>query len=855
MKFLFMRTDLSKQVKAVRIRLYKKSIIVAAVVVVFFVMATGFSYGATSAPYASGQVNASSGAVLRKSSSTSSAKVTILDDNTKVRITREVFKSKTKTSSTYKWYYVSVNGKTGYIRSDLVDNVKYSAVSGKVTATVNYRVGAGTDMKRIGSLNKGKAVTIYLKASPVSSTKGSSSVWYKIKVDSKYRYVCSSYVDIVGSIFTNNTSTDTDKASSTTKTSTASEFAKMTDSQFDAYLTKQGFPASYKTRLKELHKKHPSWVFVGRKTGISWTTALSKESANGVSLIEGSQPLSYRATDSNSYRTQTRQLYKYASTSTPIASVKSFKEFTVLDEVWKSTTRWCHISLSDGTTGYIKGSLYSYTYPKSMKGTITADALNVRDGAGTSNKKIGSLSKDDRVTVVLKCKDNETRNIWYKIRYNSSTGYVSAAYVRIDQLTEKKTTTTVKLSKNYPTAKLAEKRYYRAYPDLDYPVEGSIAADSEVTVLAKLTDGAGKIWLKVNKDGMIGYIRDLAVTLSAEPEATDVPASVQGITRAKVNYRKTAGTSGEYAGSFNGGEKVTVTGITTPSTTDWYEIDLNGEKFYSCASYIDLVCENAPEDSLSVTETKTQTNKIDQDPGTLTGVGQINAGGTFIPKDGSNWFNADKRVVAYYMDPRNFLNEDRVYMFEDLSYQPDYQTSAVVSKVLSGSRLPENGFTAKLFVDAGSIYGISPVFLAARARQETGGGSIAISGYRYSDKVVYNPFNIGAYSSANPVMNGMNYAYNHGWTTQYKAVKGGASFMASGYINAGQNSIYFQRFNVANGATKVATHQYMTNIQAPYGESYSTKVSYSKFGITNEALTFIIPIYSEMPSSTSLPKA
>lgn len=851
-----MRTDSDRQVSAVITRSYKKFLIVAAVMVVFFVITTGFSYGATSAPYATGQINASSGACLRKSSSTSSAKVAILDDNTKVTITREIFTSKTKTSSTYKWYYVSAGGKTGYVRSDLVDNIRYSAVSGKVTAKVNYRAGAGTEMQYIGSLSKGKAVTIYLKAKPASSASGTSSVlWYKIKVDSKYRYVCSSYVDIVGSIFTNNTSTDTGKESSTTKTSTTNNFATMTASQFDAYLDKQGFPKSYKTKLKELHAKHPSWVFVGKKTGINWDTALSKESANGVSLVEGSQPRSYRATDSNSYRMETRTLYKYASTSTPIGSVKSFKEFTVLDEVWKSTTRWCHIRLSDGTKGYIKGNLYSLSYPKYMRGTITTDVLNVRKGAGSSNTVLGSLKKDERVSVILKCKDYETGNTWYKIRYNSSWGYVSAAYVKIDQLTEKTTTTTVKLSANYPIAKLSEKRYYRAYPSMDYPIGGSIAAGSKVTVLAKVTDEAGKAWLKVNIDGKVVYIRKLSLTLSAEPEKADMPASVQGITNAKVNYRKTAGTSGEYVGSLSSGKQVNVTGITTPSTTDWYELDIDGKKVYACSSYIDLVYGNAPKNSLAVTETKTLVNMIDQDPGTLTGLGQVDAGGSFIPKDGSNWFNADKRVVAYFMDPRNFLNEDRVYMFEDLSYQPDYQTSAVVSKVLSGSKLPENGFTAKLFVDAGSIYGISPVFLAARARQETGGGSIAISGYRYSDKVVYNPFNIGAYSSANPVMNGMKYAYNHGWTTQYKAVKGGASFMASGYINAGQNSIYFQRFNVANGASKVATHQYMTNIQAPYGEAYSTKTSYSKFGITNEALTFIIPIYSEMPSSTSLPKA
>ena len=158
-----------------------------------------------------------------------------------------------------------------------------------------------------------------------------------------------------------------------------------------------------------------------------------------------------------------------------------------------------------------------------------------------------------------------------------------------------------------------------------------------------------------------------------------------------------------------------------------------------------------------------------------------------------------------------------------------------------------------MFVNAGKKYSISPIHLASRARQETGGGSDTISGVKYNGKVVYNPFNIGAYSSGNPVSLALKYAYNAGWTTQVKAVNGGADFLASGYINKGQNSSYLQKWNVLNGSSSIATHQYMTNIMAPYYEAQTTKSSYSSYGITNESLTFVIPVYSSMPSSTSLP--
>ena len=216
------------------------------------------------------------------------------------------------------------------------------------------------------------------------------------------------------------------------------------------------------------------------------------------------------------------------------------------------------------------------------------------------------------------------------------------------------------------------------------------------------------------------------------------------------------------------------------------------------------------------------------------------------------WYIANEKVVAYYMDPRNFLNEDRIYMFEDLSYKPDYQTASVVNKIIGTTKLPGYGFTANIFMNAGKTYKISPVFLAARVVQETGGSSASVNGSKSGGTVVYNPFNIKA-TGSNPVANGLKYAKAQGWTTPAKSVNGGAAFLANGYINKKQNSIYLQRFNVANGLSNAGTHQYMTNVMAPYSEAYITMKSYSNLKITTEALGFTIPIYTSMPASTKLP--
>ncbi len=353
-----------------RIGFRNRTVVMALIIVLLtglFVCAeTMFVDAATPSPSATGKVNSKSGLVLRKSASTSSKKIKTLKDNTSIKISKVVFKSKTSTSAKNKWYYITAGSSKGYVRADYVDNIKYSAVSGKVTKKCNYRKGAGIKMSKAGTLAKGKAVTIYLKATPVSSTKGSSSTWYMIKQGSKYYYVCSANVDITGSIFVKNTDTPTAPAtkpeSTSTGTSTAGKFASMTDAEFDKYLDSQGFPESYKSKIKTLHKAHPNWVFVALKTGISWSTALSKHSADGKSLIHASLPLSYRATDSKSFTGSSVKLYKTASTDTSLGTIPNNQAAELISETWDGTTRWNNVKLKDGKVGFAKGTPASQSH-------------------------------------------------------------------------------------------------------------------------------------------------------------------------------------------------------------------------------------------------------------------------------------------------------------------------------------------------------------------------------------------------------------------------------------------------------------------------------------------------------------
>lgn len=140
-----------------------------------------------------------------------------------------------------------------------------------------------------------------------------------------------------------------------------------------------------------------------------------------------------------------------------------------------------------------------------------------------------------------------------------------------------------------------------------------------------------------------------------------------------------------------------------------------------------------------------------------------------LDKTEPGWYIANDQTVAYYLDPRNFIREERILMFEDLSFKEEY-TASVVSSVLKGTFMDgvsilDHQAYADIFVEAGKIANVSPVYLASLARQESGTKlSNTTNGARftYKDQTYegfYNFFNIGAYSSeANPALAGLVYA-------------------------------------------------------------------------------------------------
>ena len=239
------------------------------------------------------------------------------------------------------------------------------------------------------------------------------------------------------------------------------------------------------------------------------------------------------------------------------------------------------------------------------------------------------------------------------------------------------------------------------------------------------------------------------------------------------------------------------------------------------------------------------------------------------------WAGASEETVRYYMDPRNFLNESDIFMFESLTYE-EYQTEAAVEAALanefmSNAKVPGADYTyAWLFCWIGEKYNINPVALASRVRQEQGSGtSDLISGKYTGYEGLYNYFNIQATGSTRDeiVQNGLKEAKtgstmmlpdgtvsSGSWDTPTKALIGGALKFANLYILKNQNTLYAQKFDYDGEFNGKYWHQYMTNIMAPYSEGNQVRRSYTNSGQLENSFVFLIPVYEERPASSPKPQ-
>lgn len=420
-------------------------------------------------------------------------------------------------------------------------------------------------------------------------------------------------------------------------------------------------------------------------------------------------------------------------------------------------------------------------------------------------------------------------------------------------------------------------------------------------------DGCNDGWYKININSKEAYVCSTYVSLNKNPEYNTSGWTARTYTN-MLNVRSGPGTSYSSSGTLLLGANLTILETSTSGngcTGNWYKVRFNDGRSagYICSDFIviknNITAKNEeyekelrtlgfPESYfpyLSYLHSKFPNWKFNPIQTNLkwndvlfaqTGKNYIQSSNeNFILENKivevPNWYRANTGVISFYMDPRNFLNERYIYMFENLGYDSNYENNypSIIKDIFAGGTFNNDEF-ANLLNTSGKTYNISPAHLASRIRQEvtingnaaTSGNTFTWEGVKYSG--YYNYFNIGAYGT-NPLLRGLAYAAGlvdnpnktrTPWNTREKAINGGSSFLSSAYISKGQNTLYFQKFNTSpNNYYALHTHQYMTNIQAPSSEAYTTYKSYLDSNLISNTYIFSIPIYLEMPPSTSLPSA
>ncbi|MGE1115281.1 SH3 domain-containing protein [Priestia megaterium] len=212
-------------------------------------------------------------------------------------------------------------------------------------------------------------------------------------------------------------------------------------------------------------------------------------------------------------------------------------------------------------------------YAATVTYKVTASKLNVRSGAGTTYGIIGSVVKDQTLSVVSKS------GSWYKINYNGRTGYVSSDYV---QAQASGTATPPAESTTYTVT--ASTLNVRSGAGTNYASIGSVTKGQKLSVVSK----SGS-WYKINYNGRTGYVSSDYVQASgtATPPAESTTYTV---TASTLNVRSGAGTNYASIGSVTKGQKLSV----VSKSGSWYKINYNGRTGYVSSDYVQASATASP---------------------------------------------------------------------------------------------------------------------------------------------------------------------------------------------------------------------------------------------------------------------
>ncbi|NGT48976.1 SH3 domain-containing protein [Clostridium perfringens] len=832
-----------------------------------------------------GVVNVSSSLNVRNSASTSSKVIGSLSGNTKVTIVGEEGA----------FYKIEYKGSHGYVAKEYVKDVTESSNSNQgtqtpekpstpentektgvvnVSSSLNVRNEASTSSKVIGSLSGNTKVTIV----------GEEGAFYKIEYKGSHGYVAKEYVKDVTESSNSNQGTQTPEKPSTPENTEKTGVVNVSSS------------------LNVRNEASTSSKVIGSLSGNTKVTIVGEEGAfykieykgsHGYVAKEYVKDVTESSNSNQGAQTPEKPSAPESTEKTGIVNVSS--SLNVRSSA--STSSKVIGSLSGNTKVTIvgeEGAFYKIEYKgshgyvakeyikditesnNSNQGTQTPEkpsnpestektgivnvssSLNVREGASTSSKVIGSLSGNTKVTIVGE------EGAFYKIEYKGSHGYVAKEYIK--DVTESNnsnqgTQTPEKPSTPESTEKtgivnVSSSLNVREGASTSSKVIGSLSGNTKITIVGE--EGA---FYKIEYKGSHGYvakeyIKDVKDEVVTEPEKPSNPENSKktGVVTASkgLNVRKEANTSSQIIGILNSGESVEIIG----EENGFYKITYKGQEAYASKNYINIFDGNSNVNP-----------GLDIGNASKTNYG-VSLNEYIKLQQRNNPSNYSYSEFEKYINPAKATNK---LQFLRIDKFRSVNVSGLSSRLSNKGVLTGQG---QAFVNAAKAFNIDPIYLVAQCLHETGNGTSKLAkgvtiteiadeskpiyngngqlvGYhmiKLSKPVtVYNLFGIGAKDNSSVFPNralilGTTYAYNRGWTSIENAIKGAAEFVSLNYVHSSrysQNTLYKMRYNqnVSN-----IWHQYATT---PWYASSIADImrSYQDLYLENN-FTFDVPVFA-----------
>ncbi|MCX0352631.1 SH3 domain-containing protein [Clostridium perfringens] len=722
------------------------------------------------------------------------------------------------------WYKIDFNGRRAYVSSKYVNLISYKnneiktevkkeAIEGtgkvNINTALNVRQASTTNSRIIGSLKGGEKVNI------ISESNG----FYKIEFNNSYGYVYSKYISKDG---------DSEKVQVVKQEEVKKE--KVDESKKEAKATPKAEPVVLAVR--SLNKTG----IVNVSSSLNVRSSAST-SSKVIGSLSGNTKVTIVGEEGAFYKIEYKGSHGYVA-----------KEY--VKDVTESNNS------NQGTQTPEKPST-----PESTEKTgivNVSSSLNVREGASTSSKVIGSLSGNIKVTIVGE------EGAFYKIEYKGSHGYVAKEYIK--DVTESNnsnqgTQTPEKPSTPESTEKtgivnVSSSLNVREGASTSSKVIGSLSGNTKITIVGE--EGA---FYKIEYKGSHGYVakeyvKDIKDEVVTEPEKPSNPENSKktGVVTASkgLNVRKEANTSSQIIGILNSGESVEIIG----EENGFYKITYKGQEAYASKNYINIFDGNSNVNP-----------GLDIGNASKTNYG-VSLNEYIKLQQRNNPSNYSYSEFEKYINPAKATNK---LQFLRIDKFRSVNVSGLSSRLSNKGVLTGQG---QAFVNAAKAFNIDPIYLVAQCLHETGNGTSKLAkgvtiteiadeskpiyngngqlvGYhmiKLSKPVtVYNLFGIGAKDNSSVFPNralilGTTYAYNRGWTSIENAIKGAAEFVSLNYVHSSrysQNTLYKMRYNqnVSN-----IWHQYATT---PWYASSIADImrSYQDLYLENNFI-FDVPVFA-----------